>query len=76
MTIFGSGIDRVVSFMFFNDETANARDPLLASLSEPDAARLIARRKPDPAPGGAIQYEFDIVLRGARETPFFDDWSA
>jgi protocatechuate 3,4-dioxygenase beta subunit len=51
----------------------------------PDALvreRLIAARRPpslaDEVPSygepGANEYAIDIVLRGDRETPFFDDW--
>jgi protocatechuate 3,4-dioxygenase alpha subunit len=76
LTIFASGIDRLVTHVFFDDEhVLNASDPVLSSIS--DAAvrdRLIARRQPDAGADGAHEYTLEIVLRGDRETPFLDDW--
>ena len=74
LTVFGSGIDRLVTFAFFDDEPANPADPLLASLEEPDRDRLVARRSPAEDADGFAAYRLDIVLRGEAETPFFDDW--
>ena len=83
LTIFASGIDRVVTQIFFDDEPLNASDPVLAAI--PDALvreRLIAVRRPpsladdvssDGGPG-PNEYAIDIVLRGDAETPFFNDW--
>lgn len=76
LTVFGSGIDRLVTFVYFDDEASNADDPVLASLEEPVRGRLIARRGDADAADGFAGYRLDIVLRGDRETPFFDDWSA
>lgn len=73
-TIFGSGIDRLVTFAFFEDEPLNDGDPLLLSLDPPERSRLIARRATTDDTGGFAGYRLDIVLRGAAETPFFDDW--
>ena len=71
LTIFASGIDRLVTQVFFDDEPLNASDPVLAAI--PDALvreRLIAvRRQTD-----GDEYAITIVLRGDAETPFFDDW--
>jgi protocatechuate 3,4-dioxygenase beta subunit len=70
LTIFASGIDRLVTQIFFDDEPLNASDPVLAAI--PDAmvrGRLIAVRTVD-----GDEYAIDIVLRGELETPFFDDW--
>lgn len=76
LTIFASGIDRLVTQVFFEGEAENAADPLLASIGEPQVReRLIARRKPEADRDGAHAYALDIGLRGALETPFFDDWS-
>ena len=47
--------------MFFED----AKDPVLACVQAKD--RLIAKRE------SQTRYRFDIRLRGADETPFFDD---
>ena len=68
VSIFARGLlDRVVTRIYFADEPeANAADPVLASLPEPErAATLMAT----PVPGG---YRFDIFLQGERETVFFD----
>ena len=73
LTIFASGIDRVVTPIFFDDEALNANDPVLNSIPDSDAReRLIARRIGDSY--GNTEYAIDIVMRGDRETPFFDDW--
>ena len=69
LTIFASGIDRLVTQVFFEDEALNTTDPVLLSI--PDAVvrdRLIAAKR------GQLEYALDIVLRGDGETPFFDDW--
>lgn len=74
ITIFASGIDRLVTQIFFDDEPLNASDPVLASI--PDISvrdRLIAARRPGADAGGPLEYALDIVLRGEGETPFFDD---
>jgi protocatechuate 3,4-dioxygenase beta subunit len=71
LTIFASGIDRLVTQIFFDDEPLNASDPVLAAI--PDTLvrdRLIAARG-----RRSHEYTIDIVLRGDAETPFFDDWS-
>jgi protocatechuate 3,4-dioxygenase alpha subunit len=68
LTIFASGIDRLVTQVFFDDEPLNATDPVLNSIPDPMVrSRLIAASRAD-------EYAVDIVLRGAAETPFFDDW--
>ena len=70
LTIFASGIDRLVTQIFFEGDPLNASDPVLVSLGDPTVAdRLVARRR------SASEYAIDIVLRGDGETPFFDDWS-
>ena len=79
LTIFASGIDRLVTQVFFHDEPLNQSDPVLNSISDPRVrARLIARRRNESRAEGlpAIAgYEIDIVLQGDAETPFFDDWA-
>ena len=76
LMIFASGVDRLVTQVFFEGEADNAADPLLSSIADPLVReRLIARRKPENDIDGAHAYALDIVMRGALETPFFDDWS-
>lgn len=76
LTIFSDGITRLVTQVFFDDEPeANASDPLLESLPTELRDRLVARLTPTPNDGPAI-YEIAIVMRGADETPFFDDLSS
>lgn len=71
LTLFCDGISKVATQVFFDDEPANAQDPLLAVLPEDRRARLIARRAGDEE--GAAVYRIDIIMRGDNETPFFDD---
>jgi protocatechuate 3,4-dioxygenase alpha subunit len=73
LTIFASGIDRLVTQIFFDDEPLNASDPVLNSIPEASVRdRLIAVRRGDAA-DGPVDYALEVVLRGDRETPFFDD---
>jgi len=82
LTIFASGIDRLVTQIFFDDEPLNATDPVLISI--PDSVvrtRLIAasvglgaEARIDAGERRRREYAIDIVLRGEGETPFFDDW--
>jgi protocatechuate 3,4-dioxygenase beta subunit len=78
LTIFASGIDRLVTQMFFDDEPLNQSDPVLHSIEDPRVRdRLIARRRngsDSEGVPGIVGYEIQIVLRGEAETPFFDDW--
>jgi protocatechuate 3,4-dioxygenase alpha subunit len=52
--------------VYFPDEPANARDPVLALVPEARRATLIARRRDDDT------LEWDVVLQGAEETVFFE----
>lgn len=82
LTIFASGIDRLVTHVFFDDEPLNATDPVLVSIPEPEVrSRLIAARRAlgaeariEAGERRPLEYAIDIVLRGGRETPFFDDF--
>jgi protocatechuate 3,4-dioxygenase beta subunit len=75
LTIFASGIDRLVTQVFFDDEALNQSDPVLQSISDPGMReRLIAKQQAALAHGSPSEYHLDIVLRGDNETPFFDDW--
>jgi protocatechuate 3,4-dioxygenase alpha subunit len=72
VSVFARGLlDRVVTRIYFADETqANAADPVLASIDDPDRrATLIASASTDGGPGS---FRFDIRLRGENETVFFD----
>ena len=66
VTVFARGLlARLVTRVYFPDEPdANAADPVLASISDPEArARLVA-----VADGDGLR--FDIRLQGDQETPF------
>jgi protocatechuate 3,4-dioxygenase beta subunit len=74
LTIFASGIDRLVTQTFFEGEAENGGDPVLKSIPDPAVRkRLIAQRNRELDGKGIAGYELDFVLRGERETPFFDD---
>jgi len=67
-TIFASGIDRIVTQIFFEDEPLNASDPVLNCITDGVIRRrLVARRASEG------EYSLDIIMRGENETPFFDD---
>ena len=66
LTIFASGIDRLETQIFFDDEAGNESDPVLCSIPDPSIRRrLIARRT------RSNEYAIDFMLRGGEETPFF-----
>jgi protocatechuate 3,4-dioxygenase, alpha subunit len=72
VSVFARGmLDRVVTRIYFCDEQeANAADPVLAAIADPDRrATLIATVETGGPPG---EFRFDIRLQGARETVFFD----
>ena len=66
LTVFARGLGKpVLTRIYFADEPeANAEDPILRDLDEPDRSTLIASLADDG-------YAFDIRLQGARETVFF-----
>jgi protocatechuate 3,4-dioxygenase, alpha subunit len=67
VSVFARGLlHRVVTRIYFPDETeANAADPLLCSIPDPEVrARLVA------VPDGEGGLRFDIWLQGDQETPF------
>jgi protocatechuate 3,4-dioxygenase beta subunit len=75
LSLFGrSFAQRLVTQMYFPDDPLFFQDPVLNSI--PDAAareRLIARYDHDTSePVWALGFEFDVVLRGRRATPFED----
>ena len=55
--------------IYFADEPANARDPVLALVPEVRRSTLMATPQPGTDP---IVYQFDIHLQGDLETVFFD----
>ncbi len=72
VSVFARGLlDRVVTRIYFPDEQdANAADPVLRSIGDPDRrGTLIAAADPGSGPG---VFRFDIRLQGGRETVFFD----
>jgi protocatechuate 3,4-dioxygenase, alpha subunit len=72
VSVFARGLlDRVVTRIYFPDEQeANAADPVLAAIADPDRrATLVATVETGGPPG---EFRFDIRLQGAGETVFFD----
>jgi protocatechuate 3,4-dioxygenase alpha subunit len=68
VVLFARGLlKQIVTRVYFEGESANAADAVLASCGR-RAARLFARR--DPA--DASLFRWDVVLQGANETVFFD----
>ena len=67
--VFGKGINRrLYTRIYFDDERANERDPLLTSIAEERRSTLIARvSRTNPH-----SYEFTIRLQGHDETVFLD----
>ena len=68
-SVFCAGVmQRLITQMYFPDEGLNDIDPILNGIEDLEArASLIAVRKAPEL------YEFNIVLRGPRETAFFVD---
>jgi protocatechuate 3,4-dioxygenase, alpha subunit len=65
--LIGRGVlTRYITRIYFEDEPANADDPILAMVPAARRHTLIARRTGDGT------YEFDIRIQGAEETVFFD----
>jgi protocatechuate 3,4-dioxygenase alpha subunit len=70
VSVFARGLlDRVVTRIYFADEAeANAADPVLSAITEPERCETLLATAGD-RPG---EFTFDIRLRGDRETVFFD----
>jgi protocatechuate 3,4-dioxygenase, alpha subunit len=71
VSVFARGLlDRAVTRIYFADEAeANATDPVLSSVTDPERrASLLAT----PDPGRPGEFRFDIHLQGEGETVFFD----
>jgi protocatechuate 3,4-dioxygenase alpha subunit len=73
VTIFARGLlNHVVTRLYFEDEPANASDPVLLRVPADRRSTLLAKRVADTeAAGKPLVYRFDIVLQGAGETAFF-----
>ena len=66
-SICGTGIlTRYTTRLYFDDEPANATDPILQLVPADRRATLLARTI------GPARYQFDIILQGEGETVFFD----
>lgn len=59
-------LTRLVTRIYFEDEPANADDPILALVPADRRRTLLAARRSDN------HYRFDVVLQGPDETVFFD----
>jgi protocatechuate 3,4-dioxygenase alpha subunit len=59
-------LTRFITRLYFEDDAANAQDPILLLVPETRRHTLMARRT------GESRYRFDIVMQGAEETVFFD----
>ena len=63
-----SGLMRILkTTLYFANERSNDADPVLSSVPSGRRELLIAKEQ------SPNSYRFDIRLRGANETPFFDD---
>jgi len=72
IAILGRGLNNhLYTRVYFDDEPANAADPVLARVPAERRATLIARRVGDAGEGEST-YRFNVVLQGANETVFFD----
>ena len=70
VTVFARGLlNHLVTRLYFEDEPANAQDPILQRVPDSQRATLLARRE---SRGHLVVYHFDIVLQGAGETAFFN----
>ena len=72
IAILGRGLlNHLYTRLYFDDEPANGKDPVLERVPAERRDTLVARRGGD-ATGDAIPYRFDVMLQGANETVFFD----
>jgi protocatechuate 3,4-dioxygenase, alpha subunit len=70
VTVFARGLlNHLVTRLYFEDEAANADDPILHYVPEERLATLLAKRESGNAP---VVYHFDIILQGEGETAFFN----
>ena len=67
VSVMGRGVlTRFITRLYFADEAANDRDPILALVPAARRDTLLAR------PAGEGRYRFDIRIQGPGETVFFD----
>ena len=59
---------QAITRIYFEEESANAADPILALVPVDRRATLIAKREDRDVPA----YRFDVRLQGDSETVFFD----
>jgi protocatechuate 3,4-dioxygenase, alpha subunit len=72
IAVLGRGLlNHLYTRLYFDDEPANGKDPVLERVPAERRDTLVARQA-GGASGGAITYRFDVVLQGANETVFFD----
>ncbi len=70
VTIFSRGLlNHLMTRVYFEDELANADDPILLCVPANRRGTLLARREGGK---GLTVYRFDIVLQGHGETVFFN----
>ncbi len=73
-SIFGAGVmQRLITQMYFPGEKLNDIDPILNGIEDLAARASLIARELAPDSRGETGFEFDIVLRGGGETPFFVD---
>jgi protocatechuate 3,4-dioxygenase alpha subunit len=74
VTVFARGLlNHVVTRLYFEDEPANATDPVLLCVPAERRPTLLARRVASSTPaGGAVVYRLDFILQGTHETAFFN----
>ena len=72
VAVLGRGLlNHLYTRIYFDDERANADDPVLERVPTERRATLVAARDAS-ASGPELVYRFDVVLQGAGETVFFD----
>lgn len=70
MAIFARGLlNHLFTRVYFDGDTANHDDPVIARVPPARRATLMAHRKTQ---GERVVYDFDVVLQGNGETVFFD----
>jgi protocatechuate 3,4-dioxygenase alpha subunit len=69
-TIFSRGLlNHLATRLYFEDEQANAEDPILLCIPDERRTTLLARRENRE---GVVVYRFDIIIQGEGETAFFN----
>ena len=73
VAVFARGLlNHLHTRIYFEDDPATARDPILGLVPDHRRGTLIARLERGAAPEDLTRYRFDVVLQGAGETAFFD----